>query len=129
MPPDALPPHRRLVLAVVRRRRSWATAYARRQVRLADEELVAGEQLAAQVEAAADAVERTPLARLADRHRALRGELLRTLRAAEGRLARSGSYQLERAGLVGDPATAKVIGYVADEVRPALDRIQAELAG
>lgn len=125
---DALPRWRRPLLAVLRRRPSWATAYARRQVRLADEDLVACEPLAAQVDAAADAVENSPLERLAQRHRGLRHELYRAVRAAERRLARSGSYHLVRAGLVTDPATARVVSYVEDEVRPALDLLD-EAAG
>ena len=123
---EALPGWRRPLLAVVRRRPAWATAYARRQVRLADEHLVACEPLAAEVADAADAVERTPAERLAQRHRGLRRELYRSVRAAERRLACSGADQLVRAGLVTDPATARVVRYVADEVRPALDRLRDE---
>jgi len=66
--------------------------------------------------------------RLARRHHALRVELLRAVSGAERRLARSGSYELERAGLVADPATAHVISYVAEELRPALAAVDAELA-
>lgn len=75
----------------------------------------------------ADAVERTPVRRLAERHRALRGELYDVVRHAERRLARSGAYDLAAAGLVTDPATSHAVGYVADEVRPALDQIRDEL--
>jgi hypothetical protein len=125
---EPLPRWRRGVVAVLRRRPRWATAYARRQVRLADEHLAASANLVAQVETAADAVDATPVPRLAQRHRVLRVELLRAVQGAERRLARSGSYQLERAGLVGDPAVAHVISYVADEVRPALAAVDAELA-
>jgi hypothetical protein len=124
---EPLPRWRRGLVAVLRRRPRWATAYARRQVRLADEHLAASATLIAQVEAAADAVDAAPAPRLARRHYALRVELLHAVRGAERRLARSGSYQLERAGLVTDPATAHALHYVADEVRPALDAVDAEL--
>ena len=81
---------RRPLLVVVRSRSSWARAYTRRQLRLADEDLLSTEPLARHVDEAADAVERTPAAALADKHRQLRRELFTSVRAVERRLARSG---------------------------------------
>lgn len=130
MTTDATAPDwwRRPLVALVRRRSSWATAYTRRQIRLADEDLAATEPLVDHVDAAADTVERTPLPRFGQRHHAVRRELFDVVRRAERRMARSGAYQLTAAGLVRDPAATAVIDYLATEVAPALDRVAGELA-
>jgi hypothetical protein len=63
---------RRPLLVLIRSRSGWARAYTRRQLRLADEDLLSTEPLARHVDEAADAVERTPHPQLADKHRQLR---------------------------------------------------------
>ena len=118
---------RRPVLVVLRSKAGWARAYARRQLRLADEDLLSTESLARHVDEAADAVERTPNQPLADRHRQLRRELLAAVRAAERRLATSGAYELRRGGALMDEELERALGYVEDEVRPALVTVFGEL--
>jgi hypothetical protein len=118
---------RRPLLVVVRSRGSWARAYARRQLRLADEDLLSTEPLARHVDEAADAVERTPHPSLADKHRQLRRELFTAVRAVERRLARSGAYELRRSGALDDEELERSLGYVEAEVRPGLVRVLDEL--
>ncbi|BEP15229.1 hypothetical protein acdb102_35400 [Acidothermaceae bacterium B102] len=124
---DRPPLWRRPILVVVRSRSSWARAYTRRQLRLADEDLLSTEPLARHVDEAADAVERTPHVALADKHRQLRRELFTSVRAVERRLARSGAYELQRSGALGDEELERSLGYVEDEVRPGLVRVLDEL--
>jgi hypothetical protein len=124
---DRPPLWRRPLLVVVRSRSNWARAYIRRQLRLADEDLLSTEPLARHVEEAADAVERTPVPALADKHRQLRRELFSSVRAVERRLARSGAYELQRSGVLGDEELERSLGYVEDEVRPGLARVLDEL--
>lgn len=124
---DRPPLWRRLLLVVVRSRSSWARAYARRQLRLADEDLLSTEPLARYVDEAADAVERTPAPALADKHRQLRRELFASVRAVERRLARSGAYDLQRSGALADAELERSLGYVEDEVGPGLVRVLDEL--
>ena len=124
---DRPPLWRRPLLVLVRSRSSWARAYTRRQLRLADEDLLSTEPLARHVDEAADAVERTPAAALADKHRQLRRELYASVRAVERRLARSGAYELQRSGALDDQELELSLGYVEDEVRPGLVRVLEEL--
>ncbi len=124
---DRPPLWRRPLLLVVRSRASWARAYTRRQLRLADEDLLSTEPLARHVDEAADAVERTPAPALADKHRQLRRELFTSVRAVERRLARSGAYELQRSGALDDEDLERSLGYVEDEVRPGLVKVLDEL--
>jgi hypothetical protein len=118
---------RRPLLLVIRKRGGWARSYARRQLRLADEDLLSTEPLARHVDEAADAVERTPHPQLADRHRQLRRELFTSVRAVERRLARSGAYELRRAGALDDDELERSLGYVEVELRPGLLEVAADL--
>ena len=118
---------RRPMLIVLRSRGSWARAYARRQLRLADEDLLSTEPLARHVDEAADAVERTPHPQLADKHRQLRRELFASVRAVERRLARSGAYELRRSGALADDELERNLAYVESEVRPGLDEVAEQL--
>lgn len=118
---------RRPMLVVVRSRGSWARAYARRQLRLADEDLLSTEPLARHVDEAADAVERTPHPQLADKHRQLRRELFASVRAVERRLARSGAYELRRSGALADEELERNLAYVESEVRPGLAEVGDQL--
>lgn len=124
---DRPPLWRRPLLVVIRSRGSWARAYTRRQLRLADEDLLSTEPLARHVDEAADAVERTPHRPLADKHQQLRRELFTSVRAIERRLARSGAYELARSGALQDDELEASLGYVESEVRPGLVRVGAEL--
>ncbi|MDX6230512.1 MAG: hypothetical protein QOI76_3902 [Frankiales bacterium] len=118
---------RRPLLVVIRSRGTWARAYTRRQLRLADEDLLSTEPLARHVDEAADAVERTPHPQLADKHRQLRRELFTSVRAVERRLARSGAYELGSSGALADEELERSLGYVESEVRPGLLRVSEEL--
>lgn len=118
---------RRPMLVVLRSRASWARAYARRQLRLADEDLLSTEPLARHVDEAADAVERTPHPQLADKHRQLRRELFTSVRAVERRLARSGAYELRRSGALADEELERNLAYVESEVRPGLLEVGQQL--
>jgi hypothetical protein len=118
---------RRPLLMLLRTRGSWARAYARRQLRLADEDLLSTEPLARHVDEAADAVERSPHPTLADKHRQLRRELFASVRAVERRLARSGAYELRRSGALGDDELERSLHYVESEVGPGLVRVREEL--
>jgi hypothetical protein len=118
---------RRPLLMVIRSRGSWARAYTRRQLRLADEDLLSTEPLARHVDEAADAVEKTPIPQLADKHRQLRRELFTSVRAVERRLARSGAYELRSSGALADEELERSLGYVESEVRPELERVSEEL--
>lgn len=118
---------RRPMLVVLRSRASWARAYARRQLRLADEDLLSTEPLARHVDEAADAVERTPHPQLADKHRQLRRELFTSVRAVERRLARSGAYELRRSGALADEELERNLAYVESEVRPGLVEVGEQL--
>jgi hypothetical protein len=118
---------RRPLLVLLRSRGSWARAYTRRQLRLADEDLLSTEPLARHVDEAADAVERTPHPQLADKHRQLRRELFTSVRAVERRLARSGAYELRSSGALADDELERSLGYVQSEVRPELQRVSDEL--
>lgn len=118
---------RRPMLVVLRSRASWARAYARRQLRLADEDLLSTEPLARHVDEAADAVERTPHPQLADKHRQLRRELFTSVRAVERRLARSGAYELRRSGALDDEELELNLAYVESEVRPGLVEVGEDL--
>ena len=124
---DRPPLWRRPLLLVIRSRGSWARAYARRQLRLADEDLLSTEPLARHVDEAADAVERTPHPQLADKHRQLRRELFSSVRAVERRLARSGAYELGSSGALADEELERSLGYVEGEVAPGLRQIGDEL--
>jgi hypothetical protein len=115
------------MLVVLRSRGSWARAYARRQLRLADEDLLSTEPLARHVDEAADAVERTPHPQLADKHRQLRRELFTSVKAVERRLARSGAYELRRSGALADEELERNLAYVESEVRPGLTEVAEQL--
>ena len=124
---DRPPLWRRPLLLVLRSRAGWARAYARRQLRLADEDLLSTEPLARHVDEAADAVERTPHPQLADKHRQLRRELFSSVTAVERRLARSGAYELRRSGALADEELERSLAYVETEVRPGLQTVRGEL--
>ena len=118
---------RRPMLVVLRSRAGWARAYARRQLRLADEDLLSTEPLVRHVDEAADAVERTPHPELADKHRQLRRELFTSVRAVERRPARSGAYELRRSGALADDELERNLAYVESEVRPGLVEVGEQL--